>query len=328
MSKSTGDWLELTKAIELAGPLIHHPEWTGSERYAPSAGEAAAELSRVFNLTPDQLAQEHAAWWARTDAEAKRERAEREAVGAKPSGIKEGVEKLRAQLAGETDERRRHVLTKVIENLSAAPSKPDRNPRRIARRRAEFITDVLADWVEASYQPGLAARRRWLETHALIRDEVLAGRVRARASQPRTPGEIITYPSTEKWREIFPSPGDTDTRTEIDGIPAKVVIARADLERVFAPTRPAEPAAAAEPTGQKRRSQATLRDRIKAAMIKDLDEGRETPDTLDKISEEALRSQYGRNPDTDKLASRDSCRKAKKKALSEFVARQKSTIDK
>jgi hypothetical protein len=310
MSKSTGDWLEIREAIELADPLIHPTEWTGSERYAPTAGEAAAEVRKVFDLTPDQLAREHAAWSARVDAQAKQERAERKAAGAEPSGIKEGLEKLRAELAGETDERRRRVLTKVIENLSAAPSKPDRNPRRIARRRAEFITDVLADWTEASYEAGLPARMRWVETHALIRDEVLAGRVRARA---RLPGGDLAYLSTEKRREIFPSPGDTDARTKIDGIPATIIIARADLERVFAPTQPAEPATAAEPQGQKRRSHQPTRERVRDAMQSDIDAGTETLETLDKMTQQYRADHYGVNRETAMLA------------LAALVARQKAT---
>jgi hypothetical protein len=53
-------WLELPEAIELVGPLIL-PEWGGHERYAPTQSELSAEIARIYELTPEQLAAEYAA---------------------------------------------------------------------------------------------------------------------------------------------------------------------------------------------------------------------------------------------------------------------------
>src|SRR5271170_5058858 len=123
MTKRT-EWLELPEAIEFVGPLIF-PEWTGHERRAPTCSEVGAEIARLYELTPEQLDREYAAWRAGIEAEAKRERSAREAAGAKPSGIREGLEKLRSQLAEETIEARRGALQRTIESLSREPIRPD-----------------------------------------------------------------------------------------------------------------------------------------------------------------------------------------------------------
>jgi hypothetical protein len=316
------DWLELPQAIELVGPRLFS-EWSGHEKYSPVYSELSADLARLADLTPNQIAQEYRAWRAGIEAQAKQERLAREATDAKPSGIREGLEKLRDQLAGEMNPRRRRALEKTIETLSKEPTKaeaPAKSRSQIALDRREFITEDLRERLERSYGPGLAARRRWWDAHMTIGEEVMAGRVRARLDRPGAP-------SIESWRQSWSFPPPGDYTTIIDGIPAVVALAKADLDAVFAPrtTCPEEPA-----TGdrKRRRSQTPERDRIKAAIVKALEEGRETPDTLDKISEEALRTQYGVKPGIDNLASRDTCRKAKKEALSEFVARQGPTIDK
>src|SRR5579862_4457961 len=150
------EWLELPQAIELVGPW-RFSEWTGRERYAPSYSELSADLARLADLTPNQIAQEHRARWAGIEAQATQERLAREAAGAKPSGIPEGLEKLGAQLAGETDPRRRRALEKTIETLSKEPTKaeaPAKSRSQIARKRREFITEDLMERLEASYEPG------------------------------------------------------------------------------------------------------------------------------------------------------------------------------
>ncbi len=60
--------------------------------------------------------------------------------------------------------------------------------------------------------------------------------------------------------------------------------------------------------------------RVQAEMLAALREGQLTADQLDEMAEEALAATYN--------ASRDTCRKARGRALSEFKSRQIATIDK
>jgi len=103
MTKRT-EWLELPEAIEFVGPLIF-PEWTGHKRRAPTHRELSAEIAHLHELTPKQLATEYAAWRTGIEAEAERERVARQAGGAKPSGIREGLEKLHSQLTASRTKR-------------------------------------------------------------------------------------------------------------------------------------------------------------------------------------------------------------------------------
>jgi len=240
------DWLGLREAIELVGPLIFPGVWTGTERHAPTVREANAQLRAIFDLTPAQLAREHATGRAKIEAEAKRDRAARKATGLKPSDdVREALEKLRSQLASETHPRRRGALEKVMRNL-APPSKasqPQPSRREIARQRAEFTSDLLAEQVATSYRPGLSARMRWLDTHATIRHEACAGRLRVKLQQP---GLDPFYPLIGELPRIFPPPGETCA--SIHGFPADVLLARADLESVFTGAEEKEAGSPARPT--------------------------------------------------------------------------------
>jgi hypothetical protein len=228
------EWLELLEAIEFVGPLMF-PEWTGYERRAPTYRELSADIARLHELTPKQLVRAYVAWRAGIKAEAERERAARQSVEAKPSGIRAGLEKLRSQLAVETNEARRHALERAIESLSRELARSDERSKsqsEMARDCREFVIGVLAERIEAEYRPGLAARQRWHEAHAAIDDEGRAGRIRARAYLPGLPPLPV---SAAKWPEIFPPPGER--RAVIDGIPARIFLAKADLETAFTPDR-------------------------------------------------------------------------------------------
>ncbi len=230
---------------------------------------------------PKQLARECAAWRAGIKAEAKRERAAREAVGTKPSGIREGLEKLRSQLAEETNEARRRALERTIESLSKEPIRPDDRPKsrnEIEQEREQFIIGLLTERVEAAYQPGLAARQRWLEAHAAIDDEGRAGRIRARAHRPALSPLPV---SAERWREIFPPPGES--RAVIDGIPAHFFVAKSDLEDAFMQTDPSSDEQRSEPQKEAKKSRKShhpTRDRSRQLMEKDIADGKETIESI------------------------------------------------
>jgi len=232
-----------TAGCDRVGPLIF-PEWTGYERHAPTPGQVNAEIARLHELTPEQLDAEYAAWQAGIEADVKGKRATSEAAGVKPSGIREGLEKLCSELAEETNklagetneleaekiEVRRRALQRTIENLSGELVKPDeRLQNQIACARSQLVIDLLAERVEEAFQPGLAARKRWWEVHAAVHDEGRAGGIRARACRPGLPPVPF---GIERWAEIFPPPGES--RAIVDGIPARIFLAKGDLETVFA----------------------------------------------------------------------------------------------
>lgn len=327
------EWLELRDAIELAGRLIFATDWTGSERFAPTQSELNTEITRLHELTPDQIGAEYAALHAWLEAQAERERAASEAAGTRPSGTREGLEKLRAelatlpaQIAAEAKRERaarkaagaelskvrerleklrahRRGVERTIEKLSAELAKPVKRSKthsRSAHEQREFVIDVLSDRIEKAYQPGLAARGRWYEAHAAIDDQGRAGRIRARAHRPaRSPVPF----GAERWAEIFPPPGET--HGFIDGIPTTVALAQFDLETIFAP----------EPAGRsatRRRPPAPQLQRVEAEMANAINEGRETRESLQAMTEEAMHAQY--------LASRDTCRRARQNVLSRVVA--------
>jgi hypothetical protein len=70
----------------------------------------------------------------------------------------------------------------------------------------------------------------------------------------------------------------------------------------------------------KRVRNAMVASRVEEAMKRDISEGRQTPGSLTNMLEKHMEAQY--------RASRDTCRKARKKVLSEIVARQIATNDK
>lgn len=87
---------------------------------------------------------------------------------------------------------------------------------------------------------------------------------------------------------------------------AGVTLRRADIERIWGP---AEAAPAAAP--RKRGPRPALAQGVERRMLDDLQSGHVTREELAGWTEEALKAQYG--------ASRDTCRKARKAALSKFV---------
>jgi hypothetical protein len=148
MTKRT-EWLELPDAIEFVGPLIF-PEWTGCERHAPTPEQVNAEIIRLHELTPEQLDAEYASCQAGIEADANGKRATSEAAGVKPSGIREGLEKLRGELAAETNKlavETNELEAEKIEVRRRALQKDDRKPFRRtgqAKRAASKADRVCA----------------------------------------------------------------------------------------------------------------------------------------------------------------------------------------
>jgi hypothetical protein len=158
------------------------------------------------------------------------------ATGVPQSGIAEGLSKLREQIAKPTAPEEKQALQRTLDRI-IKPPELDRNNRRIAVRRAECTRHRLANELQSAYQPGGAARERWLRVHAIIRDKVFAGALRAAVCLPD--GEVI-FPTTEEWRTGFPPPGETRARLpSLGGIPARVVFKKADLDMAFPAEAPA-----------------------------------------------------------------------------------------
>lgn len=316
--RSTIEWLELTEAIEFVGPLIF-PQWTGHERHAPTPRELNAEIARLDELTPEQLAAEYDAWQAGIDAEAERQRAARKAAGDKPSGIREALEKLRLALASATNEARRRALQSTIDSLSGELERAD-SRNQTEHERDQFIIGLLTERIEAAYQPGLGARQRWWEAHAAIDDAGRAGRIRARACRPGLPPVPF---GMERWPEIFPAPGES--RAIVDGIPARIFLAKTDLEIAFAKTDPLSDGQHLEPqkgarqrlsdaqrlepqreARQSRESHHPTRDRSRQLMEKDIAEGIESVESIGEMTEEYRAERYGGvSRETARLAWRE-----------------------
>jgi hypothetical protein len=87
-----------------------------------------------------------------------------------------------------------------------------------------------------------------------------------------------------------------------------------------APSPPASDGEEKTVASRKSGPKQTVRPRIEEAMRLDINEGRRTPKSLEAMLEKEMEAQYG--------ASRDTCRKARRKVLSEFKCRQIATNDK
>lgn len=227
----TPGFVRLTEAIKRIGPYVC-PDWDGTERTAPARSELFRDLGAVLDLPHKHLLREDARYRKSIVEEAERQRA----GGAHQSGTSEAIAKLRELIAKpETPESQRAAMRKTLARLiemQRAPPQPDKNTRRIAARRAERTRHRMADELFAAHEPAEAARARWARAHAILREKVVAGELRAFARPPD--GEMLC-PAASEWRICFP--GSRTSRAYLPSlggqIPATAVFDATDLNRIF-----------------------------------------------------------------------------------------------
>ena len=102
-------FMRYPEAIDRVGPRVL-PDWTGTERVAPTELEDAAELRAVFELDAQQLEQAEATRRREIEQQAERERA----AGVSQSGRAEAMLRLEKQISQTDDPKKRAPLERCL----------------------------------------------------------------------------------------------------------------------------------------------------------------------------------------------------------------------